>query len=120
MDVLGGLLINLVHPFKKTSARAKVLNIALILQNNSLTKYIIWSCHMLDLKLTVLSMKNSLKRFLLDNVKTRVTYTGQKLGTKFQIKDKTKDQHKHDLGYYSECPEPLCNEDYLGKTGRNY
>ena len=30
------------------------------------------------------SMNNSLKHILPDNVKTRVTYTGQKLGTKFQ------------------------------------
>ena len=63
-------------------------------------------------------MNNSLKRILPDNVKTRVTYTGQKLSTKLQIKDKTKDQHKHDLVYYSKCPEPTCNEDYLGETGR--
>ena len=35
------------------------------------------------------TMNNSLKRFLPDNVKTRVTYTGKKLGTKFQIKDNT-------------------------------
>ena len=63
-------------------------------------------------------MNNSLKRILPDNVKTRVTYTGQKLGTKFQNKDKTKDQHKHNLVYYSKCSEPTCNEDDLGKTGR--
>ena len=35
-----------------------------------------------------------------------------------QIKDKTKDEHKHDLVYYSKCPEPTCNEDYLGETGK--
>ena len=64
------------------------------------------------------TMKNSLKRVLPDNVKTRVTYSGQKLSTKLQIKDKTKDQHKHNLVYYSKCPEPNCNEDYLGKTGK--
>ena len=29
-----------------------------------------------------------------------------------------KDQHKHDLIYYSKCPEPTCKEDYLGETGR--
>ena len=63
-------------------------------------------------------MNNSLKRILPDNVKTRVTYTGQKLSTKLQIKDKTKDQHKHDLAYYSKCPEPTCNEDYLRETGK--
>ena len=64
------------------------------------------------------AMNNSLKRILPDNVKTRVTYTGQKLSTKLQIKDKTKDRHKHDLVYYSKCPEPTCNEDCLGETGR--
>ena len=64
------------------------------------------------------TMKNNLNRILPDNVKTRVTYSGQKLSTKLQIKDKTKDQHKHDLVYYSKCPEPTCNEDYLGETGR--
>ena len=64
------------------------------------------------------TMNNSLKCVLPNNVKTRGTYTGQKHGTKFQIKDKTKGQHKHDLVYYSNCPEPTYNEDYLGKTGR--
>ena len=63
-------------------------------------------------------MNNSLKRILPDNVKTRVTYTGQKLSTKLQIKGKTKDQHQHDFVYYSKCPEPTCNEDCLGETGR--
>ena len=58
------------------------------------------------------TMNNSLKRFLADNVKTRVRNTGQKFGKKFQIKDKTKDQHKHHLLYYSQCPELTCDEDY--------
>ena len=66
----------------------------------------------------VKTMNNSLKRISPDNVKTRFTFTGQKLSTKLQINDKTKDQHKHDLVYYSNCPKPTCNEDYLGETGR--
>ena len=64
------------------------------------------------------TMNNSLRRIVPNNVKRRVTYTGQKLGAKFQIKDKTKDQHKNDLVYSSKCPEPTYNEDYLGKTER--
>ena len=64
------------------------------------------------------TMNNNLKRFLPNNVKKRVTYASKKLGTKIQIKNKTKDQHKLDLVYYSKCPEPTCNEDYLGATGR--
>ena len=49
---------------------------------------------------------------------TRVTRKDQKLGTIFQINDKTKDQHRHDLVYYSKYLEPTCNKDYLGETER--
>ena len=64
------------------------------------------------------SMNNNIQRILPNNMKTRITYTGRKLGTKFQIKDLTKNQHEHDLIYYSKCPEPNCDKDYLGETGR--
>ena len=56
------------------------------------------------------TMSNSLKGFLLDNVKTRVTYTVQKLGAKFQIKDKTK--------FNTSTVLLTCNEDYSGETGK--
>ena len=45
------------------------------------------------------SMNNDIQQILPNNVKTRVTNTGRKLGTKFQIKDLTKNQRKHDLIY---------------------
>ena len=65
------------------------------------------------------TINNSLKRILPpNNVKASVTCTGQKLSTTLQIKDKTKDRHKHDLVYYSKCPKSTCNEDYLSETGR--
>ena len=60
-------------------------------------------------------MNNNIQRILPNNVKIRIPYTGRKLGTKFQIKDITKNQYEHDLIYYSKCPEPNYNEDYLGK-----
>ena len=63
-------------------------------------------------------MNNNIQQILPNNVKIRITYTGIKIGTKFQIKDLTKNQHEHDLIYYSKCPEPNCNENYLGETGR--
>ena len=63
-------------------------------------------------------MNNNIQQILPNNVKTRITYTGRKLGTKFQMKDLTKNQDEHDLIYYSKCPEPNCNENYLGETGR--
>ena len=52
-------------------------------------------------------------------MKAWVTYTGQKPGTKFQFKDEKIDLHKNDLLYYSKCPEPTCNEGYLGEAGRS-
>ena len=43
------------------------------------------------------SMNNKIQRILPNNVKNRITCTGRKLGTKFQIKNLTKNQHEHDL-----------------------
>ena len=63
------------------------------------------------------SMNSNIQRILPSIVKTRITYTGTKLGTKFQINDLTKNQHEHDLIYYSKCPEQNCDKDYLGETG---
>ena len=44
----------------------------------------------------------------------------QQLQTYFALKRilPNKDQHKHDLVCYSKCPEPTCDKNYLGKTGR--
>ena len=42
-------------------------------------------------------MNNNIKLILPNNVKTRITYTVRKLGTKIQIKNSTKHQHKHDI-----------------------
>ena len=51
-------------------------------------------------------------------MKTKITYTGRKLGSTLQIKDLTKNQHEHDLIYCSKCPESNFDKDYLGDTGR--
>ena len=40
------------------------------------------------------------------------------LNSRFQIKDKINKKHKHDLIYYTKCPEAFCTEEYLGETGR--
>ena len=45
------------------------------------------------------SLRNTLDKILPQAVE-KFIYTGTKLSTKFQIKDKTKDEHKHDLVYY--------------------
>ena len=51
-------------------------------------------------------------------MKTRITYTGRKLGSKLQIEALIKNQREHDLIYYSKCPEPHSHKDYLGETGK--
>ena len=66
----------------------------------------------------VINLNKTLKNVLPSNVKTRITYTGQKLNSRFQIKDKINEKHKHDLIYYTKCPEEFCTEDYLRETGR--
>ena len=63
-------------------------------------------------------MNDNIQRILPNNVKTKITYTGRKLGAKFQMKDLTKNQHEHDLIYYRKCGIPNCKEDYLGEIGR--
>ena len=85
--------------------------------NNKLHSLILPYAHWKG-KNIIKSINNNTQQILPNNVKTRITYTGRKLGTKFQIKDLTKNQHEHDLIYYSKCPEPNCDKDYLGETGR--
>ena len=62
------------------------------------------------------SLRNSLDKTLPQDVKPKFIFTGTKLSTKFQIKDKTKDEHKHNLVYRGRFPE--CDESYVGETGR--
>ena len=53
-------------------------------------------------------MNNDIQRIIPNNVKTRIAYTGRGVGTKFQMKDLTKNQHEHDLTYYDKSPEANC------------
>ena len=48
----------------------------------------------------------------------QLAYTGNKLGTKFNVKDKTKKEHHHDLTYSVKCSMRNCLESYNGETGR--
>ena len=64
------------------------------------------------------SMNRCIKRIVSNDVNTRITYTGHKLNTRFQIKDNTAQLHKHNIVYKVKCPDQSCNQDYLGETGR--
>ena len=65
-----------------------------------------------------INLNKTLKNVLPSNVKTRITYTGQKLNSRFQIKDKINEKHKRNLIYFTKCPEAFCTEDYLGEISR--
>ena len=63
-------------------------------------------------------MQKQVNLVLLDDVKMIVSYTGKKLGTCFNAKDKTVFNHEHNIVYYPKCPEEPHPHDYVGETGR--
>ena len=64
------------------------------------------------------SFKKGMRKVLPNNVKARIAFTVRKVGTSFEIKDKTEMKYNHDIIYYNECPEGQCNENYIAETGR--
>ena len=46
------------------------------------------------------SLKGKLNKHLPNSVKTQVTFTGQKLSTHFNVKDRINFKHKHDVIYF--------------------
>ena len=63
-------------------------------------------------------MKKHLNKLLSIKVKTTVTYKGKKLGTKYQLKNKTKFNHQNNLVYYSKCLDKTFNKDYVAEKDR--
>ena len=63
-------------------------------------------------------MKKQLKKSILSNVKTCIIFEGTKLSTQFSVKDRTKFEHKHNIVYFSCCPNVTCNEIYVQETDR--
>ena len=51
-------------------------------------------------------------------MKTTVTNQSKTLGTKSQLKDKTKFHQHNNLVHYSKCPDKTCNEDYVVETDK--
>ena len=37
---------------------------------------------------------------------------------KFPVKDRTKFEHRHNIVYFSHCPNVTCNKTYAGETDR--
>ena len=63
-------------------------------------------------------MKRRLKKSILSNVKTCITYEGTKLSTQFLVKDRTKFEHRYNIVYFSRSSNVTCNETYVGETDR--
>ena len=60
------------------------------------------------------SVRKTIKRLLPSNIK--VSFTGNKLSSCFNIKDKTKFEHRHDVIYLRTCSETTCNDNYIGEA----
>ena len=63
-------------------------------------------------------LKDLVQRNTLTNVRLNCVYKAKKLGSRFRIKDKQKQEHNHDLVYSATCPDEQCNKIYIGETAR--
>ena len=62
------------------------------------------------------SLKRNLNKHLPNNVKSQVTFNGRKLNTPFNVKDRTKFEHKDDVINCGKCPEQNCTDNYIGES----
>ena len=67
---------------------------------------------------TLRNVKCHITKLLPEQEEVALVFTGTKLGAKFNIKDKTSKEHQDDLAHSVVSPDPNCNEEYNGKTGR--
>ena len=64
------------------------------------------------------SMKKRVKTLLPTNIRTKIALTGSRLSTCFQVGDKTKFEHNHDIVYHGTCLETGCPENYIVVAAR--
>ena len=53
-------------------------------------------------------IKRQLKKSIPSNVKTCIICEGTKLSTQFPVNDRTKFEHRHNIVYFSRCPNVSC------------
>ena len=63
-------------------------------------------------------LKRNLNKLLPTSLKIQVIFTGQKLSTQFNVRDRTKFKHKQDIIYFGKCPEQNYTDNYLGESAR--
>ena len=66
----------------------------------------------------VKSLKRSITRLLPEATQSEFGFTGSKLSTHFQIKDKTEFEHNNDVVHFGTCPENNCSDNYVGESAR--
>ena len=64
------------------------------------------------------SMKNRFRNLLPQCIVPKVVFTGSKLSSKFQVKDRTIFSHNHDIIYDGNCPENGCHDNFVGGAAR--
>ena len=64
------------------------------------------------------SVEKAVEKFLPSNLKFQVFFTSSKLNSRFNIKDKTKFEHKHDVTNPGAFPETTCNDNCIDKVKR--
>ena len=67
-------------------------------------------------KQVIKSARKTIKRLLPSNIRVQVSFTGNKLRSCFNIKDKTKFEHRHDVIYLGTSPETTGNDNYTGEA----
>jgi len=53
-----------------------------------------------------------------ENIEIKTVYTGTKLETQFNVKDRTDFKHQHNIVYKANCPDQTCEAMYVGETAR--
>ena len=69
---------------------------------------------------TLKSLRNTLTFVIPANNTCEIIYTGTKLTSKFNIKDKISREHKHDFIYKAQCPDLNCDETCIEEIGRRF
>ena len=51
-----------------------------------------------------------------NKIRPRITYRAKRLSSKFNVKDKTKTRHSHNIVYHAICAKKTCTSHYVGQT----
>ena len=69
---------------------------------------------------TLKSLRNTLKSVIPANNTCKLVYTGTKLASRFNIRDKISKEYKYDLIYKAQCLDCSCDETDIEEKGRRF